>query len=500
MPRQEDLLRSLPQDAYPVTRQGVTVPPFCTTSCKTNPVVAVGDETGRIRLLDTANKANQGISRSFYVINAHNNALLDLDFSSDDRLIATASGDQTSHVIDVRAGRVISRLDGHTSSVKRVQFQPGSGSDSIIVTSSRDGRVKLWDIRQKGKTVRQLQVAIAPDDALQMPKVDRASYALPITTISQAHPSTAPPTWPGMSKRQQAASRSQSVTPPSVTALSFLPPGREHLLLTASDSNACVRLWDTRWVSDGHVSTTQQPEAHDSYRPFGINSLALSGDGERVYSLCRDSTVYAYSTNHLILGHAPELSGSKSKVGKGDKTGLGPMYGFRHPKLHTGSFYVKMSLRKAKDDQTEMLGVGSTDGCPILFPTDEAIFKDGLSDAMGGLQLDDGPGNDVPSNSLRRTRSQTNNARSKPPGKPPCRPLDSIPIHQHGRALVEGHDREVTAPSWTSQGNLVSAGDDCLVRCWREGRNKSREVRREKATGCGWAQGVEGDAEDSEDD
>lgn len=68
---------------------------------------------------------------------------------------------------------------------------------------------------------------------------------------------------------------------------------------------------------------------------------------------------------------------------------------------------------------------------------------------------------------------------------------DSIPISERGTPLIRGHDREVGALSWTSEGELVTVGDDFLVRCWREG-DLARKVRINgeqggQRWGCGWA-------------
>src|SRR6202000_2957015 len=114
------------------------------------------------------------------------------------------------------------------------------------------------------------------------------------------------------------------------------------------------------------VSTTRQPESHAQWRPFGISSINLGGDGARLYALCKDNTVYAYSTAHLVLGHAPELAyrgdpPPRRKHG-GVQEGLGPLFGFRHPQFHATSFYVKSALRPARDGRSEMLAVGSSDG------------------------------------------------------------------------------------------------------------------------------------------
>jgi WD40 repeat protein len=69
--------------------------------------------------------------------------------------------------------------------------------------------------------------------------------------------------------------------------------------------------------------------------------------------------------------------------------------------------------------------------------------------------------------------------------------IDSIPISENGTALIRGHDREVSSLTWTSDGDLVTVGDDYLVRCWREG-DEARDLRvggegQGRRWGSGWA-------------
>ena len=73
---------------------------------------------------------------------------MDLAFSSDDFLLATASGDQTARIIDMRTQQTTHVLSGHTASVKQVRFQPGN--EHVLATCSRDGSIQLWDMRCRG--------------------------------------------------------------------------------------------------------------------------------------------------------------------------------------------------------------------------------------------------------------------------------------------------------------------------------------------------------------
>ena len=91
--------------------------PFCTTACHTNSLVAVGDEEGCIRLLDTMKgKGDASVIRKPHLaFRPHQNAVLDMDFSEDDYHMATASGDQSSFIIDMRTQRSIVKKVAETN-------------------------------------------------------------------------------------------------------------------------------------------------------------------------------------------------------------------------------------------------------------------------------------------------------------------------------------------------------------------------------------------------
>jgi WD40 repeat protein len=444
--------------------------PFCTASCNTNSLVAIGDEDGYIHLLDS-----EGDFSSAHISwRAHSNAVMDLQFSSDDSYLAAGSGDQTAQIVDVRTQQTLSILAKHKSSVKQVRFQPGD--DKIVATSSRDGAVQIWDLRCKGGQM-SVHSAWGSD----------APYASVIRTLASAHADSSSVTNTANttssskinSTKTEAVNRRGDV---SITALSFLPEGRQHLLLTASDASTSVKLWDIRgrYSLRGPaipISTTRHPESHNRHRHFAINSLTLNGNASRLYALSKDNTVYAYSTSHLILGIAPELSttsSSKQKYCGVGQEGLGPIYGFRHRDFHAGSFYVKASLRKSYADKPELLAVGSTDGSPVLFPTDENFLKREAKHHFDDAEL--------PNITARPTLSRsTTNSRSP----------DTIPIYEQGTALVRGHDAEVTSVTWAQNGSLVSVSDDFRVRRWQEGSG-ARELRlggetEGKRWMCGWA-------------
>ncbi|KAI1817173.1 WD40-repeat-containing domain protein [Poronia punctata] len=500
--------------------------PFCTATCHRSGIVAIGDEEGRVRLLDSSSESSEPFSNIHLSFDAHTNAIIDLDFSQDDYLLATASGDQTGQVIDMMTQTPIAFLGQHTASLKQIRFQPGQANGSVLATSSRDGSVQIWDLRCS----RPVQDYQAPQNRgrnlsfrLPPPKVGCA-----INSFYHAHARTSrqlrqsAPMGPGDTpSRREGPNRSNDV---SVTALQFLPAGQEHLLLSACEADASIKLWDIRSIHSSRnkvpapLSITAPPGSHSSWRPFGISSLALGTDASRLYAVCKDNTVYAYSTAHLIMGHAPELSFRNGEPPRRRhnvvaQQGLGPLYGFRHPSFHATSFYVKCAVRPAKNGRGELLAVGSSDSCAVLFPTDERFLQDELSTSMSKMNLENstvatGGGHSTRSASTRtavdtvrrplfRTTSSSNlSARLK----------DDIPIVRTGAPLVRGHDREVGSVSWTDEGKLITVGDDYLIRCWGEDRLNATDLRTGGETGgrrwgCGWADvGDDWDLPDDDDD
>jgi WD40 repeat protein len=186
-----------------------------------------------------------------------------------------------------------------------------------------------------------------------------------------------------------------------------------------------------------------QPTSH-AWRSYGITSLALSTDAARLYAVCKDNTVYAYSTSHLMLGHAPELDNFAPKRKPSGTQGLGPLYGFRHDQFSASSFYVKCALRRstpANNHQHELLAVGSSHNCAVLFPTDERYLY--ASHARRAHDLEGG--------GMRASAAS------------------QVPIFRAGTPLVHGHSREVTTLNWSHDGKLVTASDDCFVRQWQVG-------------------------------
>lgn len=456
-------------------------------------MIAVGDEEGRVSLLESAVNQKPDFNTAHIVFRVHTNAIIDMSFSEDDTRLATASGDSTARVIDMTTQTTTAILGYHSASLKQVRFQPGYNNNNVLATSSRDGSVQIWDLRCKGSNGPESTFHVPVPPRRNAPTPTKVKYGRPINSIWEAHSASNQHATDGATDSPSSGEAPRRAGDVSVTSIHFLPPGQEHLLLTASEADASVRLWDIRTSrrrTQVPISSTQKPESHNKFRHFGVTAMSVNTNGTRLYTVCKDNTVYAYSTAHLILGHAPEFSQAVGRrlPQRGTQEGLGPIYGYRHPKLYATSFYVKSALRKAKDGNSELLAVGSSDGSAMLFPTDERYLPSALSDSP--LELEDA----MP-DFMKKIEAK----------KKPSRFDTTIPISQNGTALVRGHDRrEVGSMAWSNRGDLITVGDDYLVRVWREDQKEARELRQYgegegRRWGCGWAEVPEKDYDDDDE-
>lgn len=462
--------------------RGAETTPFCQTSFNRSPVTAIGDEQGFVRLFRTDGWTNSQQNKVESFFKAQDNAIIDVDVSADDKRLATACGDWSGRIFDMTTQSPVVDLRGHTSGMRQILFQPGQANGHILATAAKDGCINIWDLRCAGLPTNAFSTGDTPRRATRR-NVNLDIYdAKPINSMDLAHV-------------RRAANGHH--TPASITALQWFPSGREHLIASGSESSAAIKLWDIRCIKPRHkeeaipLSITSEPR-HHTFRSYGLTSLALSGDATRLYSVCKDNTIYAYSTAHLILGQAPELIDSAVKRKPRAMQGPGPLYGWKNERLSGISFWVKSALRPATSHTPEMLAVGG-DKAPILFPTDETFMKTHFSKTTHILPQE---ALSTPSTTLTTTPS-----RGTPSSLTPA--SANIPIFKCGTPLVNGHEKEVSTVSWTNEGRLVSLSDDGSVRHWQDddGGVRARYLRSVGEFGgerwnCGWADVGDWDEED----
>jgi hypothetical protein len=207
------------------------------------------------------------------------------------------------------------------------------------------------------------------------------------------------------------------------------------------------------------VSSTIIPDNQQKSRNYGITSITTNTNSSRIFALSRDSTVYAYSTQHLVLGSVPEMMpgpDTTHRYSTENQKGLAPIYGLRHPDLIISSFYIKSALRRAQYDKPELLATGSVDGNVFVFPTDEREIRN--SRIKPAPIID--PSTATPMVDM--------NSRT------------STPIYTAGTKLAHGHNarQEVSHVTWAHGGELISCGDDYRTRIWRENAELAKYTRK----------------------
>ena len=90
---------------------------------------------------------------------AHEDAILQLQYSFDREYIATASADNTIKILNSENLRVDHTLKGHTDSVNAIAFSPTRSTNydsDLLVSGGEDKTVRIWQYSQDPKPLKTL--------------------------------------------------------------------------------------------------------------------------------------------------------------------------------------------------------------------------------------------------------------------------------------------------------------------------------------------------------
>lgn len=112
-----------------------------------------GGDDNNIHVFDTA-----GDMPLLHRLKGHQLAVLDLDFSPDGQLLATASADRSARLWDMASGAEVGKLVGHGAEVDSLAF---SHDGKYLATASYDLSVKVWDVKARAEVA--TIITLGPD-------------------------------------------------------------------------------------------------------------------------------------------------------------------------------------------------------------------------------------------------------------------------------------------------------------------------------------------------
>ncbi|EMC94291.1 hypothetical protein BAUCODRAFT_228397 [Baudoinia panamericana UAMH 10762] len=138
---------SAPQDfpTTPLARLGGHSGPVhaLTFSAGSGQYLLTGSQDRQVRLF------NPSTRKLVQTYSAHGYEVLDLAVSDDNSRFASVGGDKTVFLWDVATAQTLRRFAGHVARVNAVAF--GGDGDSVIVSGSFDGTVKVWDGKSRSE-------------------------------------------------------------------------------------------------------------------------------------------------------------------------------------------------------------------------------------------------------------------------------------------------------------------------------------------------------------
>ncbi len=272
-------------------------------------LVLTASEDNTARLFD----AKSGLQ--LQVFRGHTAQVNDIAFSPDGKLVLTGSSDQTAHLWDTTTGKEIQTFTGHTNIVITVAF---SLDGKQILTGSEDKTLRLWDI-QTGRELNQWFIeepvsAFSADGnyAVGYSETDNANHLWDITTLTKTHsftysgPPLRNPIQFSLDGKYLLAAYGKEIVLSDVASGQELQVFRGHTdsvsnlalspdgkYVLSASADGTVRLWD--------IETGQEIRRFSGHAS-GAYSVAFSSDSKKILTGGQDGTVLLWN----IESH-PEL-------------------------------------------------------------------------------------------------------------------------------------------------------------------------------------------------
>jgi serine/threonine protein kinase len=200
--------------------------------------------------------------REINSLTGHSTTVNSVAFSPDGQVLASGSGDNTIKLWEVKTGREINTLSGHSYSVHSVAFSP----DGKVLASGSNNNIKLWEVKT-GREINDLSghshavvsVAFSPDGKVLASGSNNNIKLWEVKTGREIKTLT------GYSHY--------------VESVAFSPDGQ---VLASGSDDKTIKLWE--------VKTGREIKTLNGHSDF-VESVAFSPDGQVLASGSRDNTI-----------------------------------------------------------------------------------------------------------------------------------------------------------------------------------------------------------------
>jgi WD40 repeat protein/DNA-binding SARP family transcriptional activator len=227
----------------------------------------------------------------------------EIDVSSDGTLLAASHGDINPelHLYRLPGGELLDEVEAHTAGVLDIEF---SRDDSVVATAGVDGAARVWEIRNdklrellalRGNPNPVMSVSFS-EDATRLVTVGQISQEARVWDVSRAGRGEVL-TLPGPQSGQ---------VPPDVA---FTPDGRR--LVASSGPAGTVRVWNAETgaellVIDGHARADAPTR--------GVMGVDVSPDGSLIATAGADGSARVYNAEtgeELLAVHGRHCAGER---------------------------------------------------------------------------------------------------------------------------------------------------------------------------------------------
>jgi WD40 repeat protein len=225
-------------------------------------VTSNGDKTVQLRDLSTDATATR-------VFESYSSGIYATAFSPDKRWFAAGGKDKTVRVWEIRTGRKVRTLAGHTGWVTSLAFSPDS---RLLASASLSGHVKLWD-NETGLEERTL--------AGHTESVNAVAFSPDGKTLATASGDTTVKLWDVATGNNTRTLKGHAA---EVNAVAYSPDGKT---IASGAADKTIKLWD---AATGQLTR----ELQSAGEVFG---LAYSPDGRALAVAGGDNSVKLYDAS-----------------------------------------------------------------------------------------------------------------------------------------------------------------------------------------------------------